>query len=747
MNSSFLESNNITRLITTVRSNVKQEIDYDITNESKYINVLKKLVKTIHKSNINTNVSTAEMNKLVITKCVPFLVAQIKKNNKNLLNVPPISTNNRPISTRSNDEGFNKANDFSNLQLGNIPELQQQAPSLGNPFNQSNSDQVQRQIPNFTNPGKNDHSGVEPPPRQMPNFRNPGENEHSSLEPPPRQMPTLEMQPQNNDNNNNNLSGLEPPPRQMPTLENQSQTNINMDISNLPPPMPTGNSTGFDNFDSVPNVTSNEDNFMKNLSGANSSDEIDPNDFVKKLEELQRDREYANRSDINQNQIQNNQTERDKELSQMNTSSNKLSSNYMSQEEYNIEESAYSSYENNSIQLGDENSMNAQGNIMNFQNSIRDKTRKVDGGENPGISTLVDTGDEKLKKDFSKTFADNTYLPTSYQFERSKRKIVCIDVSDNLQELSIDGESKKVIDNLSNSYWGRFKVNLQDKITIDKISDVFVESIIINNPAQANPYSNLYILIDIAEFNIKTMSNNERMIDKFILPNENTEAVGSTKIMKYHLKSNYVATINPCKLSTLTFNITNEDGDSVENTFTTSGTTTTSDYRTGFGAATDVAISDGDNPFRILDAVYNSSQQFIGNIHTTNNGGAGEDTIQFMKSTNVHLYNGETLFFPSGRTSNFLTANATNGDVSITVDDDPNTDFSVGDKVYLGNGIVLGKIASLNDTDPETITFEKAITKFVPSGAALYTSNPLPRVFASNDKSNRIILELVIMSR
>ena len=35
------------------------------------------------------------------------------------------------------------------------------------------------------------------------------------------------------------------------------------------------------------------------------------------------------------------------------------------------------------------------------------------------------------------------------------------------------------------------------------------------------------------------------MMDKFVLPNENTESVGSAKIMKYHLKSNYVATCKP----------------------------------------------------------------------------------------------------------------------------------------------------------------------------------------------------------
>ena len=46
-----------------------------------------------------------------------------------------------------------------------------------------------------------------------------------------------------------------------------------------------------------------------------------------------------------------------------------------------------------------------------------------------------------------------------------------------------------------------------------------------------------------------------------------------------------------------------------------------------------------------------------------------------------------------------------------------------------------------------SITFEEGVTQYIPNGAAMYTSNPLPRVFASNDKSNRIILELVIMAR
>ena len=53
------------------------------------------------------------------------------------------------------------------------------------------------------------------------------------------------------------------------------------------------------------------------------------------------------------------------------------------------------------------------------------------------------------------------------------------------------------------------------------------------------------------------------MKDKFVLPNENTASSGSNKIFKYHLKSNYIATVNPQKLASLTFRITNENNESV----------------------------------------------------------------------------------------------------------------------------------------------------------------------------------------
>tara|TARA_B110001469_G_scaffold127790_1_gene150549 strand:+ start:4095 stop:6356 length:2262 start_codon:yes stop_codon:yes gene_type:complete len=753
MNSDFLTSNNITVLINTVRHNVKQEINYDITNDKKYINILKKLVKTIHEANVNKPVTTEYMNNIVVTKCVPFLVTQIGKTKKTRTNTSniygnlPIVTHNRPETTRNTDysrdnsqsssnQGNLNSTDFSSLQLSGAP----------------------GQLNNMTSHNFNNMSYVNDRPQPIPgnddnNMYNSTPMVNRELEPPPRQMPAL---------TSTSISG------KLPTQ------NLSMDISSLP--APTNLNIGNDLMDNVNKLSLSEPS-----KSINTKDLDDGVDLAKRLADMQKDREYETKTESNDqfnnnsqtlddrnNQVlnvrganttseeatffkklaENNKsistetTAKDAEMKSMNLS--KLAGNYMDGSSYDVDESAYDSYNTNILQLGTTNASVAKDSVDDFRNNLPNTSRTVSEeiSSNASRNQLL-IPNERNDKAVSKEYIDSTFQSTNYQYERRKRKIVSLDISDNLPNLP---DNKKVIDNISSSYWGKFRIKLQDELIIDKLSDIYIESIIINNPAQANQFSNLYLIVDIEEFNIKTLSNNPYMMDKFVLPNENTEINGSTKIMKYHLKSNYVATVNPMKLNSLTFNITNENGDSVENTYVSTGVTIDANFKVGSAAATDMDISDtAANTFRILDAVYNSSYKFIGNIHITN---TANSDIQFMKTTNVHLFSGETLYFPSGKTDNFLTAAGTNGSTSISVDADPTTDFSVGDKVYLGTGIILGKISAMDrESDPETITFESAITQYIPSGARLYKSNPQPRVFGSNDKSNRIILELVVMPR
>jgi hypothetical protein len=768
MNIDFLTSNNITLLINNVRHNVKQQINYDITDDKKYINILKKLVKTIHEANVNKPVTTQYMNNIVVAKCVPFLVTQIEKirntntktNTKTITNTNtmygnlPIVTHNRPETTRNTDyssettvssnqssQSHLNATDFSSLQLnGHTGQPGQPGPN-GNNFNNMTPVSSFNDRPQPI-PGNDDNNMYKSPPIV-----------NRELEPPPRQMPMLTSTTIN---------------------DNLPKHNLSMDISSLPPPK----NVNIDN-DLMGNL--NQLSLAEPSKSINTKDLDEGVDLAKRLADMQKDRDYETKAvsndqfnnnsqtldDRNQNVLntrdtntnteeasffkklaENNTstsvetTDRDAKMESMNLS--KLSGNYMDVSSYDVDDSAYDSYNTNTLQLGTTNASVAKDSADDFRNTLRDTSRTVSDelSSNDSRKQLL-IPNETTDKTVSKEYMDATFQSTNYQYERRKRKIISLDISDNLPDLP---DNKKVIDNISSSYWGKFRVKLQDELIIDKLSDVYVESIIINNPAQANQFSNLYLIIDIEEFNIKTTSNNPFMMDKFVLPNENTESNGSTKIMKYHLKSNYVATINPMKINSLTFNITNEDGDSVESAYVSTGVTISANFNVGSAAATNMDISTtGANTFRILDAVYNASYKFIGNIHITN---TANSDIQFMKSTNVHLFSGETLYFPSGKTDNFLEAAATNGDTSISVDADPTTDFSVGDKVYLGTGIILGKISAMDsESDPETITFESAITQYIPNAARLYKSNPLPRVFGSNDKSNRIILELVVMPR
>ena len=125
MNNEFLENKNFSYLINHVRNDVKQKAAFDIFEDKKYVNLFKKLIQTIHTSNMNKRVSKEHLNSIVIDKCVPFLVKQIgddkKKDVTFNINTPPIQTFDRPKSTRivrkKKQKNTNPQNDFSNLTL------------------------------------------------------------------------------------------------------------------------------------------------------------------------------------------------------------------------------------------------------------------------------------------------------------------------------------------------------------------------------------------------------------------------------------------------------------------------------------------------------------------------------------------------------------------------------------------------------------------------------------------------------
>lgn len=759
MNSSFLTSDNITYLINNVRAQVKNEIDYDITNEKKYINILKKLVKTIHSANMSAPKPTDYMNHLVITKCVPFLVNQInktrnqwqqqgQKKSNGLYGNLPIVTSNRPETTRSTD--YSKPQDFSSLK-----------PSQGQ--NQGAMDFSSLQLSDQGQLGNNPHAA----------FSN---NSNRPMAMPGNDQNNLYKQPPMS----NQGGGLEPPPREMPRLtqmgDEPNKNNLKMDISNFnnqqsrTQPQPLNNDNDFSALS-----LNSEPTPIDNVSGVNTKDLDEKIDFAKRLEEMQRERDYSGTEQAKSTDAFDNRTiniesrqqeflqnkadkasleeqtffnklaennkgeskatqERDADIQAMNLQ--KLSNNYMDSG-FEMDDNSYMNYSKNSLQLGSTNASVAADSLDDFSRKLPDTNRSVEDEDTYTRDVI------EQNKDSTKEHIDNTFLSTNYKFERRKRRILTIDISSNLPDF---GDGRKAVDNISNSYWGKFRVNLAEEFVVDKLSDVFIESIIINNPAQATSTSNLYFIMDIEEFNIKTISNNNFMMDKFVMPNENTASSGTSKMMKYHLKSNYVATVNPTKLNSLTFNITNEDDQNVNLALTDS--TATVNFATGYKAGVESVVVNDGTKFTLFDAIYNSNNRFVGIITAIS-----VNTLSFNNLTSIPLRHGEKLFIvdSSIRTGIFSEDVSDLGDTTIAVDngtDDTDssaeTDFAVGDKVYLGNGSLLGKLSAIT---ARQLTFESGISVAVPNNVRMYKESALPRVFASNTKSNRIILELVFMPR
>ena len=158
------------------------------------------------------------------------------------------------------------------------------------------------------------------------------------------------------------------------------------------------------------------------------------------------------------------------------------------------------------------------------------------------------------------------YQNPGYVTERFTRKLIVIDTGLPTDPNSLGGNIKSNLNSSADdirvrsttgNYWDEFVVDFLEPITIDKRSEVFLESLIIKNAQVAD--TTPYFIMEIDAFNIKSISNNPKMNNKFVIPNENTTS-GGEAIMKYNLKSNYVALINPTKLSSLKIKITDQDG-------------------------------------------------------------------------------------------------------------------------------------------------------------------------------------------
>ena len=510
-------------------------------------------------------------------------------------------------------------------------------------------------------------------------------------------------------------------------------------------------------YQGAPKQNEFEKNRIKNnideIIGKNSNDEadIDNTDILKKMQELQNERGYQTPTPTiepfenrNSNSNSNSNIELDSTI---------LSKLYSQNSQNSPANYPYDNDDNDND--NDTNSINNYSSSLNpmkrMEMTISDATNEINNDdEDNGIDDLKNLEKQRFNKENRKEFSQKTLLPTNYIYDRTKKFVLTIDVANNLPNVSQTPTSSiPAIENLSNSFWNNFKVNLVEPLVIDSTYDVYLESITVNNPARASNNSNLNFVIDISEFNIKTNTNNIFMKDKFVIPNENTTGTGDNKIMKYHLKSNYIASINATKLTSLTFKITNEDNETVnitnDNTINTAAAATaTVNNVGGYTASTPTGINVNFatlNNIIIGDSLYNNKNQLVGLVTIVDDNPPNIITFGTPPGTLVPLVHNEVLYL-----SNLKTTTTVNGAVNpgptitLTVADNTNT-FNVDDKVYLGDGQFVGQVSNINGN---VLTFTGGVQCIVPDGFSLYSG---PSVFNTNSSTNRMIMEFILISR
>ena len=135
----------------------------------------------------------------------------------------------------------------------------------------------------------------------------------------------------------------------------------------------------------------------------------------------------------------------------------------------------------------------------------------------------------------------NLYENSGYQYERRERKTLILDVS-----IAVGTEVS-------------FSEELHEPLRIDKLSDIYLDSFTTfkatKNDTAAN---NMGFVLGIDQFNINSNSTEGKFFNKIIIPNDDTAGSG-TKVHKGK-KMNYICSINPETLTTISGTITDLSG-------------------------------------------------------------------------------------------------------------------------------------------------------------------------------------------
>ena len=147
------------------------------------------------------------------------------------------------------------------------------------------------------------------------------------------------------------------------------------------------------------------------------------------------------------------------------------------------------------------------------------------------------------------------YQSSRYNFERRERKTVILDVADTASENPLSSATE-------------FSVKFLEPLVIDKLSDVYIDSVLTHNSVVCHDGSKMAFSLSINEFNVNSNSastaSNQQLFNRILIPNDHssTDDVNSCVVHKGK-KMNYVCSLNPCRIGRLSGKVTDLAGNSI----------------------------------------------------------------------------------------------------------------------------------------------------------------------------------------
>ena len=303
---------------------------------------------------------------------------------------------------------------------------------------------------------------------------------------------------------------------------------------------------------------------VNEIIGTQSNDE-EKIDFAKKMQELQNERNYVNQNDSMENFVQQNNSQNinnNDALQNANNQNVEIDNNFMEQ-----------LYENNKNTDLDPNLLNKMSqNYLNDTNDDEDnlinsyqnlELKIQDRSENERLPTY-DSNIDNLKIDYTSEKMDKNVENVEKQLYQGTKKY-------NRKPAELIVVTNETL--LASADDVTFKADLIEPIIIDKPADVFLEFLNLQDITQGVPsgsegaIENLESIncfaLKIDEFNTSTASNVNHLKDKYIIPNDtfgtsdygNDGEGADATTYNIKLKSNYMCTINPMEISSLTINL------------------------------------------------------------------------------------------------------------------------------------------------------------------------------------------------